>query len=53
MLRPTIFGSFPGFFSKIYYRIIENIEARNHILAAFMNQAIQNKIFTYMETGEF
>jgi long-chain acyl-CoA synthetase len=31
-LRPTVFGSFPGFFNKIFEKIKEKIEAQNHLL---------------------
>ena len=36
-LRPTIFGSFPGFFTKMYDKIKENIDGRNHFIQNFMN----------------
>ena len=52
-LRPTIFGSFPGFFNKIYEKIKDNIEESNQLIASFMNQAIQNKMFKYLETGDY
>jgi long-chain acyl-CoA synthetase len=31
LLKPTVFGSFPGFFNKIYDKIKENIEMRNNL----------------------
>jgi long-chain acyl-CoA synthetase len=53
MLRPTIFGSFPGFFTKIYEKINENIENRSQFMQNTINTIIQDKIFEYIKTGNY
>lgn len=53
LLRPTLFGSFPGFFTKIYEKINENIESRSMVVQNTINVIIQNKIFEYIKTGKY
>jgi long-chain acyl-CoA synthetase len=50
-LRPTIFGSFPMFFSKIYNKIKEQIECRSNLVQTVIDHAIQTKIWSYMKHG--
>lgn len=40
LLRPTLFGSFPGFFTKIYEKINENIESRSLVVQNTINTII-------------
>ena len=50
-LKPTIFGSFPAFFSKIHNKIKEQIENRSNLVQTVIDHAIQSKIWSYMKHG--
>ena len=39
-LKPTIFGSFPAFFSKIHSKIKEQIECRSNVVQTIIDHAI-------------
>lgn len=51
-LRPTVFGSFPQFFNKIFNKIKENIEKKPKLLQLVFDNAIQTKLFNYQKYGE-
>lgn len=39
-LQPTVFGSFPAFFNKIYEKIKNNIETRTNAVQTLIDTAI-------------
>ena len=51
-LRPTVFGSFPTFFNKIYQKIKENIEKKPKLLQILFENAVSTKLFNYKKYGE-
>ena len=51
VLKPTVFGSFPAFFNKIFDKIRENIENKPSFLQTLVDQAIQAKIWYYLKYG--
>lgn len=51
ILKPTVFGSFPAFFNKIFDKIRENIENKPSFLQTLVDQAIQAKIWYYLKYG--
>jgi len=51
MLKPTVFGSFPGFFTKIYDKVMEKIAERSQILQSAIEYMIDVKRKNYIETG--
>jgi long-chain acyl-CoA synthetase len=51
LLRPTIFGSFPAFYNKIYAKMQERIENQYGVVQTLLDSAIQTKIFAYLRDG--
>ena len=52
MLKPTVFGSFPAFFNKIYEKLREKIDNQPQFLINIIDGAIQTKITKYMEQND-
>lgn len=52
ILEPTVFGSFPFFFNKMYAQIKKKIETFPSIIQVFIDSAIQTKILNYIKSGE-
>ena len=50
-LRPTLFGSFPAFYNKVYQKIKSNIETKNNLVQTLIDQAIQTKIWYFLQNG--
>ena len=50
-LRPTIFGSFPVFYSKIVDKINQEVAKRGKLLQTIFDSAVQTKIFNYLKEG--
>jgi long-subunit acyl-CoA synthetase (AMP-forming) len=51
ILKPTIFGSFPVFYSKIYMKIKESLSNQPPFLQSIMSHIIQSKIWYYLKFG--
>jgi hypothetical protein len=51
ILKPTIFGSFPAFYSKIYMKIKESLSNQPPFLQSIMSHIIQSKIWYYLKFG--
>ena len=47
VLKPTVFGSFPAFFNKIYQKIKENIEQQPGFVKSAIEHAISSKIWYF------
>lgn len=50
-LQPTLFGSFPAFYNKLYDKMKENIESRTNIVQTVIDSAIQAKIWNFLMNG--
>jgi long-chain acyl-CoA synthetase len=50
-LRPTVFGSFPAFYNKIYSKIREKIDSQPGFVQTIIDSAIQTKIHNYLKYG--
>ena len=51
-LRPSIFGSFPAFYNKIFDKIKENIDKKPRFLQLLFENAVSTKLFNYKKYGE-
>lgn len=51
-LKPTVFGSFPAFFNKIYHKIKENLAKKPKMVQMLFDHAVDSKLASYKATGE-
>lgn len=52
-LKPTLFGSFPAFYAKIYKKLNEKVENQFSIIQTLIDSIIQQKIYTFLKTGVY